>query len=243
MNRIDSQAASRREFLRASAAAVPAALAAGGVGYAAGSDVIRVGMIGCGGRCTEAATQAMNADRGVRLVAMCDIVMSRLQEKRSQLRAKYAEQMKVDDDHCFAGFDAYKKVIDASRRRADRQRGQVPPHARHGGPAGGQARLRGEAARHRPGGHQGNSGRHRAGETEKAVPALRPPEPLFARLQGGPFRGCTTARSERSSPSRKPGCARLMCCIRARPGSPKPNTRPATSTISTGSPATTCRRR
>ena len=113
MNENGSPATSRREFLRFSAGAAPAALAVGGVGYAAGSDVIRVGMIGCGGRCTEAATQAMNADKGVRIVAMGDIVMSRLQEKRKQLRAKYPDQAVVDDDHCFTGFDAYKRVIES----------------------------------------------------------------------------------------------------------------------------------
>jgi len=114
MNGTESPATSRREFLWASAGAVPAALAASGVGYAAGTDAIRVGMIGCGGRCTEAATQAMTADAGVRLVAMGDIVMSRLREKRKELQAKYPKQVAVDDDHCFAGFDAYKRVIDSA---------------------------------------------------------------------------------------------------------------------------------
>src|SRR5512142_2160114 len=105
---------SRREFLRASGA-VPSALSglAGFSAYAAASDIIRIGMIGCGGRCTEAATQAMNADRGVRLVAMADIVMDRVREKRTQLQAKYPEQVAVDDEHCFAGFDAYRHVIES----------------------------------------------------------------------------------------------------------------------------------
>jgi len=117
MNDPGTPGTSRREFLRTSTAAVPAAVLtglAGGIGYAAGSDTIRVGMIGCGGRCTEAATQAMDADKGVRLVAMADIVMDRLREKRAQLHAKYPEQVSVDDDHCFAGFDAYKHVIESA---------------------------------------------------------------------------------------------------------------------------------
>jgi predicted dehydrogenase len=100
---------SRRDFLKTSVA-LPAAMSA----YAAGSDIIRVGMIGCGGRATEAATQAMTADKGVRLVAMADIRMDRLQEKRTELKAKYADQVAVDDDHCFAGFDAYKHVIESA---------------------------------------------------------------------------------------------------------------------------------
>ncbi len=99
-------APSRRAFLQSAALALP--------GYAAGSDTIRVGMIGAGGRCTEAARQAMNADKGVRLVAMADMVMDRLQEKRQLLKRQYPEQVAVDDAHCFAGFDAYKHVIEAS---------------------------------------------------------------------------------------------------------------------------------
>ena len=102
----------RRAFLKTAAAAAAAA----GVrpGYLAGSDVIRVGMIGAGGRCTEAATQALNADDGARLVAMADVVMDRLKAKRKLLKEKLPRQVEVDDDHCFAGFDVYKQVIASS---------------------------------------------------------------------------------------------------------------------------------
>lgn len=108
MDKDNGQETSRREFL----AAAGLSIAAGA--HAAGSDIIRVGMIGCGGRCTEAATQAMTADPGVRLVAMADVLMSRVREKRAQLKAKYPAQVAVDDDHCFAGFDAYKHVIESA---------------------------------------------------------------------------------------------------------------------------------
>ena len=102
----------RRTFLKTAAAA--AAAAGARPGYLAGSDVIRVGMIGAGGRCTEAATQALNADDGARLVAMADVVMDRLKAKRKLLKEKLPRQVEVDDDHCFAGFDAYKHVIASS---------------------------------------------------------------------------------------------------------------------------------
>ena len=82
--------------------------------YAAGSDVIRVGMIGCGGRNAGAANQALTADKGARLVAMCDIFMDRVKEKRAALKAEKGDQVVADDDHCFAGFDGYKHVIEAS---------------------------------------------------------------------------------------------------------------------------------
>lgn len=109
---------SRRQFLRTSTAAL-AATAVGTLDlarsvHAAGSDIIRVGMIGCGNRNTGAALEALTADPGARLVAMCDIFMDRVRAKRAELKSRKPEQVVVDDDHCFAGFDGYKKVIEAS---------------------------------------------------------------------------------------------------------------------------------
>ena len=107
----------RRDFLKRSAVAASAAVSATQIArhaHAAGSDIIRVGMIGCGGRNTGAAAQALTADPGARLVAMCDIFMDRVQSRRQRLRDQMKEQVTVDDDHCFAGFDGYKQVIEAS---------------------------------------------------------------------------------------------------------------------------------
>ena len=78
------------------------------------SDIIRVGMIGCGGRNTGAAVQALSADPGARLVAMCDIFMDRVKARREMLKAQKKDQVIVDDDQCFEGFDGYKHVIAAS---------------------------------------------------------------------------------------------------------------------------------
>jgi len=108
-----SKGVSRREFLKASTASA-AALAGAGldrVAYAGASDTIRIGMIGAGGRCTGAARNAMNVDKGVRLVAMCDIFMDRVHARRDELRKACKDQVAVDDDHCFDGFDGYKRVI------------------------------------------------------------------------------------------------------------------------------------
>ena len=101
---------SRREFLKTSAAVLPIAQSA----WAAGTDTIRVGMIGCGGRNTEAAEQAMGADQGVRIVAIGDLLLDRAQEKRNMLKVKRPEQVTATNETCFGGFDAYKKVIEAS---------------------------------------------------------------------------------------------------------------------------------
>jgi len=108
----------RRDFLKAStvaaSAAVSGSLAIGNSVFAAGSDIIRVGMIGCGGRNAGAGVQALTADKGARLVAMCDIFMDRVKHKRDIIKKNKGDQVVVDDDHCFAGFDGYKHVIESS---------------------------------------------------------------------------------------------------------------------------------
>jgi len=113
-----SKNTTRRGFLKSSAALAGGALASrltiGRVAYAAGSDIIRVGMIGCGGRNTSAANEALTADPGARLVAMCDIFIDRVKEKRGILKNEKGDQVIVDDAHCFAGFDGYKHVIESS---------------------------------------------------------------------------------------------------------------------------------
>ncbi len=99
----------RRDFLKAStvaaSAAVSGSLSIGNSVFAAGSGIIRVGMVGCGGRNTGAAAQALTADKGARLVAMCDIFMDRVKHKRDILKQQKGDQVLAGDDHCFAGFD------------------------------------------------------------------------------------------------------------------------------------------
>jgi predicted dehydrogenase len=108
---------SRRAFLKHSTTAVAGGLVTGlsiaRSAYVAGGDAIRVGLVGCGGRGTGAATQVLNADRGARLVAMSDAFDDRLQ--RSLMSMKQQENIRdrvlVDSDHQFTGFDGYKHVI------------------------------------------------------------------------------------------------------------------------------------
>lgn len=108
----------RREFLKSSAAAAAtttlASLDVGRFAHAAGSDILKVGLIGCGGRNAGAAVQALNADKGTRLVAVCDIFMDRIQDKLTHIRTAKPDQVQVKNDHCFTGFDGYKQVIEAS---------------------------------------------------------------------------------------------------------------------------------
>jgi predicted dehydrogenase len=101
--------ATRRQFLAASAAA---AVAAPHI-HAAGDDLIKVGLIGCGERGTGAAVNALSADKNVKLVAMGDAFEDRLESSLKNLLAKKIVSAKVDvqPDAKFVGFDAYKEVI------------------------------------------------------------------------------------------------------------------------------------
>ena len=110
---------SRREFLKASTlAAISAGAAARAYSAAAGapvggSDLLRVGLIGCGGRGTGAAAQALQADKNVKLVAMADMFEDRLQTSLTSLQKKeeIAQKIDVPKDRQFVGFDAYQGLI------------------------------------------------------------------------------------------------------------------------------------
>lgn len=114
MNQSTHTSTSRREFLQSSAVLVAGAtLSQAPNVHAAGSDVLRIGLIGCGGRGTGAASQALQADPNVKLVAMGDAFSDRLQSSLNNLKKDSVLAAKIDvkDDHCFVGFDAYKQVI------------------------------------------------------------------------------------------------------------------------------------
>jgi predicted dehydrogenase len=103
---------SRRDFMKTSAALGAAAWASGASRmYAAGSDTIRVGLIGCGGRGTHDTGNCLNCAEGVELVAMADLFEDRLKSSLERLRKSAAGKVKVTDDTCFIGWDAYKKLL------------------------------------------------------------------------------------------------------------------------------------
>jgi predicted dehydrogenase len=81
--------------------------------HAGGSEILKIGMVGCGSRCPGAAVNAMNVDPGVRLVAMTDIFADRVQSRRKMLKEQKPQQVQVDDAHCFSGLDGYRQVIDS----------------------------------------------------------------------------------------------------------------------------------
>ncbi|KAA3611643.1 MAG: gfo/Idh/MocA family oxidoreductase [Planctomycetota bacterium] len=82
--------------------------------FPAGLDRLRIGMIGCGGRCSGAAVQSMRSGPFVKLVAMYDVFADRVQQSRAALQAELPDQVEVPDEHCFSDFDGYRRVIDLS---------------------------------------------------------------------------------------------------------------------------------
>jgi myo-inositol 2-dehydrogenase / D-chiro-inositol 1-dehydrogenase len=108
---------SRREFLKATAfvgsvLAAPAILP-GNLFAKENTDTLRVGLIGCGGRGSGAAGQALSADKNVVLTAMGDAFEEQLQRSLQSLQKAHPEKVKVTPDKCFVGLDAYQKVIDS----------------------------------------------------------------------------------------------------------------------------------
>ena len=122
----------RRTFLVNSAASAMAAVAASQLdpatnAHAAGSDALRVGLVGCGGRGTGAAEQALTADKNVKLVAMADAFKDRLDESlRTLTSSGVASQVDVPSDRQYTGFDGFKHVID----QVDVVLLATPPHFR-----------------------------------------------------------------------------------------------------------------
>jgi len=107
-----SNTASRRGVLKTAAAAAVLSAARRHAVHAAGSDVIRAGLVGCGGRGTGAAINAANAGRDVRIVALADIFQERLDAAHAQLKAARPEQVDIPRRNCFVGFDAYRHLIE-----------------------------------------------------------------------------------------------------------------------------------
>jgi predicted dehydrogenase len=110
---------SRRRFIKAgSAAAVGGTLAFHFISpkaarAATNADTLKVGLIGCGGRGTGAANQALKADNNVVITAMADVFPDRLKKSLNTLTKAHGQRMQVDPEKQFVGFDAYRQVIES----------------------------------------------------------------------------------------------------------------------------------
>lgn len=123
----------RRQFLQGaslatlSASALLQASAARAV-HAEGSDVLKIGLIGCGGRGTGAAVQALKADPATELVAMADLFADKLSASLARLQqSPVGDRVRVERDRQFVGFDAYQQLIDSG---VDVVLMASPPHFR-----------------------------------------------------------------------------------------------------------------
>ncbi len=136
------QALSRRDFVKAAAVASLAGTSTKLTSklYAAGSDVLKVGLIGCGGRGTGATTQAlMSVDKSVKLWAMADLFADQLEACYNMLskgaKGRYdrvdfnglPDQLDVPEQRRFIGFDAYQKLLASG---VDMVILATPPHFR-----------------------------------------------------------------------------------------------------------------
>lgn len=111
---------SRREFLRTSSTITAGLVAApfvltGRSAQLSPGDVIRVGLVGCGGRGSGAAKQALSADSNVQLVAVADAFENNMRRGLNALKndAEVKDKVRVEPDKCFVGLDSYQKLIDS----------------------------------------------------------------------------------------------------------------------------------
>jgi len=107
---------SRRDFVKTTGAVVAASALAGAViprVHAAEDNTLNIVLVGCGGRGTGAAADALSTKGGpIKLVAMADVFENRLKSSHVGLHSKFSTQVDVPDDRKFVSFDAYKHAID-----------------------------------------------------------------------------------------------------------------------------------
>ncbi|HEV3146940.1 MAG TPA: Gfo/Idh/MocA family oxidoreductase [Gemmataceae bacterium] len=105
----------RRDFMKAAGVAAAGIATASIVNnaYAGGSDTIKVGLIGCGGRGTGAAHDCTSSAPGVKLWALGDVFKRQVDGAKKNLGKALGDKFEVADDRCFDGLDAYQKVLES----------------------------------------------------------------------------------------------------------------------------------
>ena len=106
----------RREFLKTSGTALAGAALASAIarpGYAAENNTIKLALVGCGGRGTGAAAQALSTQGPTKLWAVADVFDNRIQSSLANLKPGHEKQLDVPPERQFVGFDGFKKAIDS----------------------------------------------------------------------------------------------------------------------------------
>ncbi len=116
MSEIIGKGTSRREFLKDTgklAAVSSLAMGLGTRAYAGENNTLQVALVGCGGRGTGAAANALNVKQGpVKVVAMADAFENRLKDSYANLKGQFGDKVDVPEDRKFLGFDGYRKAMD-----------------------------------------------------------------------------------------------------------------------------------
>src|SRR5690349_19488010 len=110
-----SNSTTRRDFLKTSSAALAGAALAGAIarpGYTAENNTIKIALVGCGGRGTGAAAQALATAGPTKLWAVADVFEHRLQSSLANVKKGREAQIDVPPERQFLGFDGFKKAID-----------------------------------------------------------------------------------------------------------------------------------
>ena len=82
--------------------------------YAGGQEqTLKVGLVGCGGRGTGAADNVLDSSENVQVIALADMFPDKIEKTRKVLKGKEHPGVKIQDDFCYSGFDAYKKILEA----------------------------------------------------------------------------------------------------------------------------------
>ena len=105
---------SRRGFLQTSAAAAVTSTIIAPSVHAAGSDLLKIALVGCGGRGTGAAINALGADENVKLVAVADVFEDLAKSGLNVVKAAFPDKVDVKPENIFSGFNAYKAATDAA---------------------------------------------------------------------------------------------------------------------------------
>ena len=119
MSEIKPPVTSRRRFL-ANTSRVAGASALAGITlphvHAAGTDTIQIALVGCGGRGTGAAVNALSVTNGpVKLVAMADVIPQKLNSSYDKLKTEFAGKVDVPPERRFLGYDAFRQAMDSMK--------------------------------------------------------------------------------------------------------------------------------
>jgi predicted dehydrogenase len=116
-NETTGKAVDRRDFLKVAGVAAAGVATASLINnaYAGGSDTIKVGLVGCGGRGTGAAHDCVSSSPGVKIWALGDVFKNQVNGARARMskHQDFKDKFEVTDDRCFDGLDAYQRVLES----------------------------------------------------------------------------------------------------------------------------------